>query len=130
MELRTTNKIPTFCTTTNNVIATEMAFKENHVEEEVTGKVNHTARLDTITIESNLGDHDELSEIMKVTWNKLCISVKLVGLIQTCLNKAFSKVLIHKYFSETFPIRNGQKQGDALSPLLLHSALGYAIGRF
>jgi hypothetical protein len=29
--------------------------------------------------------------------------------------------------SDSFPIQNGLKQGDALSPLLLNFALGYAI---
>jgi hypothetical protein len=38
-----------------------------------------------------------------------------------------SKVSIGKYLSDTFPIENGLKQGDALSPLLLNSALEYAI---
>jgi hypothetical protein len=31
--------------------------------------------------------------------------------------------------SEIFPIRNGLKHGDALSPLLLNVALEYAINR-
>ena len=31
--------------------------------------------------------------------------------------------------SDTFPIRNGLKQGDALSPLLFDFALEYAIRR-
>ena len=31
--------------------------------------------------------------------------------------------------SEMFPIRNGMKQGDALSPLLFNFALEYAIRR-
>ena len=31
--------------------------------------------------------------------------------------------------SDMFPIRNGFKQGDALSPLLFNSALEYAIRR-
>jgi hypothetical protein len=32
-----------------------------------------------------------------------------------------------KHFSKSFPIRNGLKQGDALSPLLFDSALEHAI---
>jgi hypothetical protein len=44
-----------------------------------------------------------------------------------CLKKAYSKVCTGKYFSNNFPIQNGLKQGDDLSPLLFHFALGYAI---
>jgi hypothetical protein len=36
-------------------------------------------------------------------------------------------VRIGKYQSDKFPIQNGQKQGDALSPLLFSFALEYAI---
>jgi hypothetical protein len=54
---------------------------------------------------------------------------KLVGLIKMCLNEAYSTVLIGKYQSEKFPIQNGQKQGDALSPLLFNCALEYTIRR-
>ena len=34
-----------------------------------------------------------------------------------------------RIFSEMFPIRNGLKQGEALSPLLFNFALEYAIKR-
>jgi hypothetical protein len=36
-------------------------------------------------------------------------------------------VHIGKYLSNHFPIENGLKQGDALSPLLFNVALEYAI---
>jgi hypothetical protein len=39
----------------------------------------------------------------------------------------YSTVYVDKYFSDCFPIQNGLKQGDALSPLLLNFALEYAI---
>jgi hypothetical protein len=32
-----------------------------------------------------------------------------------------------KYFSNNFPIQNGLKQGDALSPLIFNFALEYSI---
>jgi hypothetical protein len=48
---------------------------------------------------------------------------KLVGLIQMCLNETYSTVRIGKNQSVKFPIQNGLKQGDALSPLLLNVAL-------
>jgi hypothetical protein len=38
-----------------------------------------------------------------------------------------SKVRIGKHLSASFPIQNGLKQGDALSPLLFNFALEYAI---
>jgi hypothetical protein len=42
---------------------------------------------------------------------------KLVGLIKMCLNKTYSTVPTGIYQSDKFPIRNGLKKGNALSPL-------------
>jgi hypothetical protein len=42
-------------------------------------------------------------------------------------NEIYSKVRIGKHLSDNFPIQNGLKQGDALSPLLFSFALEYAI---
>jgi hypothetical protein len=39
----------------------------------------------------------------------------------------YSKVYIGTHLSDNFPIYNGLKQGDALSPLLFNFALEYAI---
>jgi hypothetical protein len=44
-----------------------------------------------------------------------------------CLNETYTKVRIGKHLSDSFPIQNGLKQGDALSPLLLNFALEYTI---
>jgi hypothetical protein len=44
-----------------------------------------------------------------------------------CLNKTYGKIRIGKHLPGAFPIQNGLKQGDALSPLLLKFALEYAI---
>jgi hypothetical protein len=41
----------------------------------------------------------------------------------------YSKVRIGRYLSDSFPIQNGLKQGDTLSPLLLNFALEYAISK-
>jgi hypothetical protein len=49
--------------------------------------------------------------------------MKLARLIKMCLNKTYSKVCICKYFPDNFPIQNGLKQGDALSPLPFNFAL-------
>ena len=57
------------------------------------------------------------------------IPKKLVKLIKMCLTETYSRVRVGKNLSETFPIRNGLKQGDALSPLLFNLALEYAIRR-
>jgi sorting nexin-29 len=54
---------------------------------------------------------------------------KLVGLIKMCLNETYSTVCIGKYQSDKFPVQNGLKQRDALSPLLFNFALEYAIRR-
>jgi hypothetical protein len=45
--------------------------------------------------------------------------MKLVRLIKMCLNETYSKVRIGKHLSHNFPIENGSKQGDALTPLFL-----------
>jgi hypothetical protein len=53
--------------------------------------------------------------------------MKLIRLIKMCLNETYSKIHIGKHLSDSFPIQNGLKQGDALSSLLFNFALKYAI---
>jgi hypothetical protein len=53
--------------------------------------------------------------------------MRLVRLIQMCLNEAYSKVRIGKHLSDTFSIQNGLKQGDPSSPLPFNFAIEYAI---
>jgi len=43
--------------------------------------------------------------------------MKLVRLINMCLNETFSRVRVGKHLFDVFPISNGLKQVDALSPL-------------
>jgi hypothetical protein len=53
--------------------------------------------------------------------------VNLVRLIKLCLIKTYSTVRVGKHWSDVFPIRNGLKKRDALSPLLFDLVFGYAI---
>jgi len=48
------------------------------------------------------------------------IPMKLARLIKVCLNEICSRV---KRLSDMFPIKNGLKQGDAVTPLLFNVAL-------
>jgi hypothetical protein len=68
--------------------------------------------------------------IKRVLYNILVefgIPKNQVRLIKMCLNETYSKVRIGKLLSDKFPMQNGLKQGDALSPLLFNFALEYAI---
>jgi hypothetical protein len=47
------------------------------------------------------------------------ILTKLVRLIKMCLNETYIKVRVGKNLSDMFPIRNGLKKGDAVSPLFV-----------
>jgi hypothetical protein len=58
---------------------------------------------------------------------EFAVPLKLVRLIKMRLNETYSKVRICKRLSESLPIQNGLKQGDALSPLLFNLALEYVI---
>ena len=57
------------------------------------------------------------------------IPKKLITLIKMCLTETYSRVQLGKNLCDVFPIRNGLKEGDALSPLLFNFALEYAIRR-
>ena len=58
------------------------------------------------------------------------LKTQCVPLIKMCLTETYSRVRVGKNLSEMFPIRNGLKQGDTLSPLILNFALGsrYNVG--
>ena len=55
--------------------------------------------------------------------------MKLVRLIKMCLSETYSRVQVGKNLHDMFPIRNGMKQGNALTPLLLNFNLEYTIRR-
>jgi len=50
-------------------------------------------------------------------------------LIKMYLNETYSRVRVGKYLSDMFPIRNGLKQGNALSELLFNFAVENGIRR-
>ena len=51
------------------------------------------------------------------------IPMKLVRLIKVCLTETYNRVRVGKNLSDSFPIRNGLKQGDALTPPFFNFAL-------
>jgi hypothetical protein len=55
------------------------------------------------------------------------VPMKLVRLIKMCLNETYSEVRTGKHMSDSFPIQNGLKQGDALSLLLFNFGLENGI---
>jgi hypothetical protein len=60
---------------------------------------------------------------------EFCIPMKLVRLIKLCVSETYSRVRVGKHLSDTFPTKNGLKQGEVLLPLLINFALEYAIRR-
>ena len=66
-------------------------------------------------------------EVLRNIYIAFGIPMKLVRLIKICLTETCSRVRVGKNLSDMFPIRNGLKQGDALSPLFFNFALEYAI---
>ena len=67
--------------------------------------------------------------VLYITAIQLDIPMNLVMQLKMCLNETYSRVWVGKNVSDMFPIRNGLKQGDALTPLLFNCALGCAIRR-
>jgi len=49
--------------------------------------------------------------------------MKLVRLIKMCLNETYSTDRVGQHLSDMFPIKNGFKQGDGLSPFIFNSTL-------
>jgi hypothetical protein len=54
-------------------------------------------------------------KVLYIILIKFEIPIKLLRLIKMCLNETYSKVHKAKHLSDSFPIENGLKQGDALS---------------
>jgi len=47
-----------------------------------------------------------------------------------CLNETYNKVRVGKHLSDMFPIKNGLKQGYALTPLLFNFPSDIPLGGF
>ena len=62
-------------------------------------------------------------EVLHNILTEFGIPKKLIRLIKLCLTETYSRVRVGKNSSDMFSIRNGLKQGDALSPLLFNFAL-------
>ena len=60
---------------------------------------------------------------------EFCIPTKIVWLIKLCLSESKSRFRVDNHLSVMFRAKNGLKQGDALSPVLLNLALENAITR-
>ena len=67
------------------------------------------------------------SEVLYKILVEFGIPRKLVSLINVSLAETYSRVRVGENVSDRFPIRNGLKHGDALSPLLFSFALEFAI---
>ena len=64
--------------------------------------------------------YDSVREVLYNILIEFGIPVTLGGLIKLCMNENYNRVRVDKYLSDVFPIRNGLKQGDVLSPLLFN----------
>jgi hypothetical protein len=55
--------------------------------------------------------------------------MKLSRLAEMCLNETYIRVQVDKEVSDTFAIKHGLQEGDALSPLLFNVPSKYDIRR-
>jgi len=141
-------------TATNKILSNILLSRLTPYAEEITGdhqcgfQCNRPTSDHIFCIRQILGEKWEYNEAVHqlfidfmqaydvVWWEVLCniliefdTPMQLIRLIKMCLTETRSRVWVGKNLSEIFPIRNGLKQGDALSPLLTDFALEYAIRR-
>ena len=58
---------------------------------------------------------------------RFAVHIKMVRLINMCLNEMYSRVKMGKHLSDMLPIKNVLKQLGALSPLLFRFTVDYVI---
>jgi len=80
-------------------------------------------------IDFNQAYHSVRREVLYNIPSEFHIPMKLIRLIKMCPTEIYSRVWVSRNLSDMFPIRNGLKQGDALSPLLYNFVLVYNIRR-
>jgi hypothetical protein len=68
-------------------------------------------------------------DILYNVLNEFGIPLELASLIKMCLNETYRRVLVGKRSSDVLHVKNGFKQGDALSSLIFNFALECAIRR-
>ena len=73
--------------------------------------------------------YDSVRREVLYNLNELGVSMQLIWLAKMCLDETCSTVQECKHLSNMFPVKNGLKQGDAISPLLFNFAFENAIWR-
>jgi len=68
-------------------------------------------------------------EVLYIILIEFGVLMKVVRLIKVCLSETCGRVRVGKNLFDRFPIKNGLKQGDALSPLLFKFAFDYTSRR-
>jgi hypothetical protein len=68
-------------------------------------------------------------EVLRNIITEFGIPIQLVRPIKLRLNETCSRVWVGKHLSDMFPVKNGLKQGHALSPLLFNVSFEYSLRR-
>ena len=91
-------------------------------------KLKHNGAVHQLFINFKKAYDSVRREVLYNILMKFGIPKKLIRLIKMCLTEICSRVPVGKKLSDMFPIMNGLKQGDALSPLLFNFALDMPLG--
>jgi sorting nexin-29 len=114
------------CRFQHNSSMTDQIFYIRQILEK---KWEYNGTIHQLFIDFKIAHNSVRKEVLYCILIEFGIPRKLAGLIKMCLNETYSTEYIGKYQSDKFPIQNGLKQGDGLSPLLFNFALDYAIRR-